>query len=298
MVKYTSTNSTNTKTSENTGLSRNDTHDKFYTKSSTVDLCIEVVKQHVTIKPTDLILEPCAGSGAFVQEIKTLSENCRFYDIDPYLGPDHQETEIVKQDFFTLDYQPFMHEYSEIHVMGNPPFGRQSGLARQFIKRSCLFAKTVSYVLPKSFKKESMRNTFPIEFHLIAEIDLPEHSFVIDGQSHDVPCVFQIWEKRDGIPRHLLHTDDPQQFQFVKKNAELAPDISLRRVGVNAGAVSTDIANKSEQSHYFIRFHDRDRTHLDGIVQRISNIPFANNNTVGPRSISKPEVIREFNARL
>lgn len=277
------------KNKEIIGFSRN-TLDKFYTIPSTVELCIELVKQNITIQSTDIIVEPCAGSGAFIQGITQLSPNYRFYDIDPSTN-----TEIVKQDFFTLDYQPFLNDYSAIHMIGNPPFGRQSKTARQFIKRSCLFAKTVSYILPKSFKKDSMRDTFPIEFHLVVEIDLPQNSFIIDGLPHDVPCVFQIWEKRDGIPRSLLQKDDPLKFQFVKKNAELEPDISFRRVGVNAGAVSTD-TNKSEQSHYFIRFHDRD--YINETIHKIMNVPFARDNTVGPRSISKPELVREFNLRL
>ena len=45
---------------------------------------------------------------------------------------------------------------------------------------------------------------------------------------------------------------EPQGFTFVKKTEN--PDISFRRVGVNAGAIDSDIHTKSIQSHYFIKF--------------------------------------------
>ena len=47
----------------------------------------------------------------------------------------------------------------KIHVIGNPPFGRQSSLAIKFIKKSCSFSDTISFILPKSFKKDSMKKS-------------------------------------------------------------------------------------------------------------------------------------------
>ena len=49
----------------------------------------------------------------------------------------------------------------------------------------------------KSFKKFSMQKCFPINWHLMEQFEIPDNSFVIQGKSHNVPCVFQIWEKRD-----------------------------------------------------------------------------------------------------
>jgi hypothetical protein len=45
-----------------------------------------------------------------------------------------------------------------IHIIGNPPFGRQSSTAIKFIKKSCLFCNSLSFILPKSFKKDSLKN--------------------------------------------------------------------------------------------------------------------------------------------
>ena len=80
-----------------TGLKRART-DKFYTKNKVADKCIEAVKQHL---PSDniFIIEPSAGNGAFVQQIKTLTNSFAFYDIEP----DHEE--VIKQDFLELDFR-------------------------------------------------------------------------------------------------------------------------------------------------------------------------------------------------
>ena len=83
-------------------------------------------------------------------------------------------------------------------------------------------------------------------------------------------------------------------FRFVKKTEN--PDISFRRVGVNAGTIDTECDNKSIQSHYFIKFSN-DKNVADNIM-RLSGITFDFNNTIGPKSISKQELIQKFNPLL
>jgi hypothetical protein len=87
---------------------------------------------------------------------------------------------------------------------------------------------------------------------------------------------------------------EPAKFRFVNKHD--CPDISFRRVGVNAGKIDTEIAEKSVQSHYFIQFTNNLPTEENR--KRISQITYQSNNTVGPKSISKQELIKEFNQVL
>jgi hypothetical protein len=75
-------------------------------------------------------------------------------------------------------------------VIGNPPFGRQSSLAKRFIRSSCVFADIVAFILPRSFMKPSMYSVFPSLFHKVYESELPYNSFLLNGESYDVPCVF------------------------------------------------------------------------------------------------------------
>ena len=267
------------------GLKRN-TIDKFYTKDTVVDLCLNLLKKYIVIND-DLVVEPSAGNGSFITGIKELTSNFRFYDLEP------NNDEIIKQDYLLYDYASIKEAFTKIHVIGNPPFGRQSSLAIKFIKKSCEFCDSVSFILPKSFKKDSLKKSFPLNFHLIFEIDLPDNSFLVDGVEHDVPCIFQIWEKKT-TNRVVNEKLEPHNFMFVEKTED--PDISFRRVGVNAGTIDKNINDKSIQSHYFIKFTNKKS--IANNIQNLSIITYEFNNTVGPRSISKQELIKEFNKVL
>ena len=130
-------------------------------------------------------------------------------------------------------------------------------------------------------------------YHLEKEIDIPEAAFIIDNKSYSVPCVFQIWVKKT-YNRELPTQVYPIHFEFVKKDDN--PTLSIRRVGVYAGNVSTD-CDKSIQSHYFIRVNNEE--HISRIIENVSKDSFVNaSNTVGPKSISKGEVIEIINEIL
>ena len=278
--------STSTSALQHKGLKRN-IIDKFYTKSDVASSCITLIKQHVSMNETDLIVEPSAGNGAFIDGIKLLSKHHLFYDLEP------ENADIIKQDYLTYDHREIKKRFVKIHVVGNPPFGRQSSLAIKFIRKSCEFCNSISFILPKSFKKESLKNKFPLQFHLVYECDLPDNSFLVDGSEHNVPCVFQIWEKKE-TNRSVAEKIEPLHFEFVDKKQN--PDISFRRVGVNAGTMDVNTDEKSIQSHYFIKFTNNKTLHDN--LNKLSKINFEFNNTVGPNSISKQELIRKFNQIL
>ncbi len=265
------------------GLKRN-TIDKYYTKNEVVLECILSIKKHIRILKKDMIIEPSAGNGSFIPSIKLLSNNYKFYDLEP------ENQEITKQDFLELKYDTIKAEYKNIHIIGNPPFGRQASTAIKFIKKCCEFAKSISFILPRSFKKDSMQKAFTRKFHLIYENDLPDRSFLVNNIEYDVPCVFQIWERKD-FDREEIEILEPDKFMFVNKDE--SPDIAFRRVGINAGTIMKEIEDKSKQSHYFIKFTNNKT--VDENIKLLKNIKFDTNNTVGPKSISKQELIKEFN---
>ena len=104
------------------GLKRN-TIDKYYTKDIVAESCLNFFKKYIEINRDDLIIEPSAGNGSFINGIKSLTSNFRFYDIEP------DNNEIIKQDYLLYDYGAVKNAYSKIHIIGNPPFGRQSSFA-------------------------------------------------------------------------------------------------------------------------------------------------------------------------
>jgi len=271
-------------TIQSTGLKRK-TIDKYYTSSKIVNVCIKLIKEILNIKTNDLCIEPSAGNGAFINGIKSLFKNYKLFDLEP------ENSEIIKQDYLVYDYNTITNlNYNKIHIIGNPPFGRQSSLAIKFIKKSVEYCDSISFILPKSFKKESLKKQFDLHFHLEYEYVLPKNSFIVDNKQYDVPCVFQIWVKKP-IKRKVPTKLVPNKYKFVKK--EEKHDISFRRVGVNAGDIDTKTKKKSIQSHYFIKF---DTPLTDEIFNALTIINYdSKNNTCGPNSISKQELIKEFN---
>ena len=268
-----------------TGLKRK-TNDKFYTSETVVNECIKSIKKTLDIKTDDWCIEPSAGNGSFIDGLKTLFKNCKFYDLEP------ENKEIIKQDYLDYDYHNSIikNPNSKVHIVGNPPFGRQSSLAIKFIKKSVTYCDSISFILPKSFKKESLKKHFPLNFHLVYEYDLPVNSFIVDNKEHDVPCVFQIWIKKD-IHRKVATKLIPKNYKFVKKDE--IHDISFRRVGFNAGDIYKETSSKSKQSHYFIKF---DNELTEELFTKLKNIEYeCKNNTCGPKSISKQELMKEFN---
>ncbi len=246
--------------------------DKFYIDDNTVKICIKLIEENLVIEDNDLLIDPCAGNGSFLSGIKSLSNNYRFYDLFP------EHSEIIEQDYLELDTSD-LKKFNRIHVIGNPPHGKQSSTSIKFIKKSCEFCDTISFILPKSFKKRSMRAKFDKYFELVREFDLPD----------DVPYVFQIWSKCQVERGHSIKTN-PSNFKFVNKSGN--PDIAFRRIGVNAGTVSKDI-DKNSQSHYFIKFDKG--VNIDDMVKKIENSPITHNKAESSRSISKEELTIELN---
>lgn len=269
---------------QTTGLKRK-TIDKYYTSNKIVNKCIELIQEYVNIQKEDLCIEPSAGNGSFITMIKTITNNYLFYDLEP------ENSEIIKLDYLDFDSNTMIPQnVKKIHMIGNPPFGRQSSLAIKFIKKSQQYCDSISFILPKSFKKPSLQKHFQLNFHLINEYDIPEKSFIVDNKPYDVPCVFQIWIKKD-TNRNVPEKQVPNKYCFVKK--EDNHDISFRRVGVYAGTIDKKTEEKSIQSHYFIKF---DAILTGELFDNLSQIKYeCKNNTVGPKSISKQELIKEFN---
>ena len=149
-------------------------------------------------------------------------------------------------------------------------------------------------IFPKSFRKESIHNRLNLNFwcHNDVDIDTP---FLLDGENYAVPCIFQVWMRQD-IPRikKNISTLTPMM-RFLSPHNEtslLNTSISIRRVGYYAGQAS-HYSDQSIQSHYFLWIDENiDR---NAFIEYINNIQWKHNDTVGPRSISKMQLIPLLN---
>lgn len=307
--------------SQDTGKYRTNTKDQFYTSPRVAKKCIQILisKLHddalhstLPVLPLSsyLWVEPSAGNGAFLNSIPDTYDKIGI-DIEPGSGAGNAN--ILKQDFLT--WVPPEQNQKPVIIFGNPPFGRQSSLAKAFIEHSCKFAFTsmIAFILPRSFVKPSMSRAFDLHFHCIHSSEVEHNAFVLGGggdcagcdgadASYDVPCVFQIWQKRS-VPRIVPEKVTEKGFQYVKETDPR--DIVIRRVGVYAGRCfdsGGDINSATEynkQTHYFIKLDEQfvAAQHVKQIVEKINAHVFPTN-TTGPRSLSKPEINIVLNAVL
>lgn len=279
-------------TRQDTGKYRTNTNDQFYTNERVAKQCFQWIitalneSGETTTPPEDYIwIEPSAGTGAFLHQLPESFTKIGL-DIEP------KAADIIKQDY--LSWNPTSLPKKDVIVFGNPPFGRQSSLAKAFIAKSCSFADFIAFILPKSFTKPSMYSAFHSGFHLVFNKELNKNAFIINGGAkYDVPCVFQIWEKK-ATDRPKEEKVAPIGFAYIAAEAATSPSPStfaLRRVGGLAGKCYSDTATRSAQSHYFIRFDESTvpAAYHGAIIDKINNHTFPSN-TVGPRSLSKSEV--------
>lgn len=189
-------------------------------------------------------------------------------------------------------------------VVGNPPFGKNSSLGIAFFNQAAKYADVIAFILPKTFRKASILNKLDNNFHLLKETDISDDAFLFMNDSYNVPSVFQIWRHRDfksvnwpldkvGVRAKITKVNKTPDFSFV--TSDEAPDIAIRRVGVNAGRIfENDPSSKSEQSHLFLRFTNRDPEHKNKVLSKLKALNLENAdckyNTAGCPSISKSEL--------
>ena len=290
---------------------KRDPKDQFYTNPGISEYCIEVFQNTVDIDCNDILLEPSAGGGSFSDNLLEQCYNVHAYDIEP------KKEYIKKQNYLEFDYS--IYNNKTVHCIGNPPFGPQSSLAKKFIKYSCEFCETISFILPKSFRKESFQKSFPLNFHLIKEVDLPKNSFIIDGKEPNVPCVFQIWINKD-TERYVEPIVKENGFHFVKKPglkdthfdeeenpikrenifAE-EPDFGILRAGggKKCGRISMDYKDGIgcyPEAWLFIKIDDH--YDKDKFYDEYKKIDWNDDSNVGARSIDKQKFIRGINNLL
>lgn len=258
---------------------------KFYTSKETVDICYKAIKKYVKIKNTDLIIEPSAGDGAFIEKIKKLSKNHLFYDIKP------ENPEIIKQNFLLLKRQNFLiHPDTNIHIIGNPPFGNKSSMAIKFIKHSAfLNAKTISFILPNSFQKPSFIKSFPLNYHLIYQKVFPQDTFLHNHKPEYVNTIFQIWERRITERKKPVMLLPKDWYDFVKKPQ---CNITIKRVGFSTGNVKICRKGDNTNTNWFIKTCKKPDAKL---ITRLNTIKYDTKKNIGAISISKQDIIKEYN---
>jgi hypothetical protein len=150
-----------------------------------------------------------------------------------------------------------------------------------------LYSDVVAFILPKSFRKISILNKIPPFFHLIKDITLEKNSFILNGNTHDVGCIFQIWEKRNEIRKKIKIST--KYFEFVDfDNCE----VIVRRVGMKSGSIREKNNFIPTSNYFYIKLNKNYINEIE--FKKNINLIKWDYNSATCRSISKYELITEF----
>lgn len=251
--------------------------DQFYTNNDVAkDMFVKtksfVIESGIVF---DKWLEPSAGSGAFYSLLP--EDNRVGIDIEPKFEG------VIESDFFDFDLGE-----TTYFTVGNPPFGKNSSLAVRFFNRCAKHSVGVAFIVPKTFKKDSVKNKLDMNFHLVYEEDVSQDAFNRDGEIVHVPCVFQIWLRTDEL-REKSQKYETGDFSFVNKNDDDF-DFYFQRVGVNAGRIKPKESNASDSSHIRVKVNKK------GVPETLTLVDWDDikHNTAGNPSISKNEMIKAY----
>lgn len=250
--------------------------DKYYTPKSVATECISLIQD---LNDYDLIIEPSAGNGAFSSQL-----NCISYDIEP------EAEGIIAQDWLTTD------RFKEKHILviGNPPFGPRSSLAKQFIKHSQdIGAETIAFILPDTFSKLSNQSLslFPSNWKLILEHKLSNCNFIADNKNYYVPCSFYIWTKKDSpINLRKIKIANSNDFNFLKREDKKA-DFSING---NNGRVKEINEITNPKAEHYIQATGKSKEELKKIFNSL-NYNFLSSVNGGNAWIGQQEILQAYN---
>lgn len=221
-----------------------DNLDRFYTKEAEAKRLLK----EIDLDEYDLFIEPSAGSGSF----SNLIDNCLAFDIEP------TGENIIKQDFLQLTKDE-LPEFSNLLIFGNPPFGKRSSLAKQFIEHSIkLGATTIAFILPKIFNKRLNQTMFPDNWRLIKKVELNDSNFLLDNEEIFIPCSFYVWTKDEGINSGVnlrqVKPSVPSEFTIVKRES---PEAHFSING-NSGKVKELNKITNPKAEHYIRVNGQD----------------------------------------
>jgi hypothetical protein len=217
----------------------NNTLDQFYTNEAVALKYYNILKQKVEINSYDIFLEPSAGQGAFYKLMPT--QKREGVDLDPkYPG-------VEQMNFF--DYTPKPNK--KYIVIGNPPFGRKCSMAKKFFNYAATFADTIAFIIPRTFKRNSVQNALNMNFELIFSEDTGKDCFT---PSVSAKCCFQIWQRttncRVPVVRKLEHPD----FTFLKEEERLTADFAIVKTGGSPGKmVYSNFELLHPQTYHYIK---------------------------------------------
>jgi hypothetical protein len=140
--------------------------DLFYTKPKIAKACLGFLNKIHPLKDFDLIVEPSAGLGAFVEPLQKMGLRVRAIDIDP-------STDYEVGDFLDINLPQ-----GNILTVGNPPFS----LLDKFLEKAWEYSRVVAFIMPYRICSEGLVMRLPLD------------SFIHDSKDALVGCCFYVMD--------------------------------------------------------------------------------------------------------
>ena len=264
----------------------------FYTSRPLAFRCLEVVHARFPIASFDLVLEPSAGDGVFLDLLPATKR--LGLDIHPAAKG------ILLADF--LSWNPPEPE-KDILTIGNPPFGQRGQMAVAFLNRACQFSRVVAFILPRSFRKDTFLNRVDRRFHLVHQEDCDEFRRPPDDEPVRIKAVFQVWERRHQ-PRDLVQRPGDHE-DFELRHAHLSrvtpEELARLRAGFDFAIpqVGSVFRPKPVQevvagSHWFVK------ARRPGVLEAFRRLDFSflKGMNLSFTSLSKKDIVQAYEAAL
>ena len=174
--------------------------DQFYTNPKIAQRFVKRIDELYDFSKYDYIIEPSMGEGFIYQY---LPEDKRIgLDLEKN-HPDCLEGNFLewKPEKSGITYEPLLGKRPEIMFVGNPPFGRSSGLALDFFYHASNYSDVICFIIPRTWMKYIIHHRIPSDFGLYWQAVLPDAAFIFNGKPYEVRCVAQCWSRHDPKPK-------------------------------------------------------------------------------------------------
>ena len=264
---------------------REEGFDKFYTKEFVVDEIIQIMTNYERWDNWSLVIEPSAGCGNILHKIPSHSK----IGID--IQPEHES--IIKQDFFT--YYPNVE--GKILVIGNPPFGKSSSLAVKFFNHASQWASAIAFIIPRTFRRNSIQNKLNLSFHLEYDKEIPVKPCAFEPPMM-VKCCFQIWIRKNTLRKEVDIPTTHPDWQFLplgdkdehgQPTPNLGADFALRAYGGRCGEIVREkLETLRPKSWHWIKSN----IEVDILIERFNKLDYSiSKDTARQNSIGRADLV-------
>ena len=184
--------------------------DQFYTNPKIAERFVKKVDELYDLSSYDHVIEPSMGEGFIYDYLPTT--NRIGLDIEKN-HPDCLEGDFLKwkPEKSGIEYEPLLGKNPKIAFVGNPPFGRSSGLAIEFFEHCANYSDMIAFIIPRTWMKYVIHKRLPSDFGLYWQAILPDESFILNGKPYEVRCVAQCWSRFD--PKPDLNIDGTEDWR-------------------------------------------------------------------------------------